>query len=88
MLDRAVADGLVVHPGRSARTLKMHFTEPATFRFFWFLNGRTVRAWSWMVLTSPSESPQYKRCFLVFLSEALPSVADGPPQGLGRFTHR
>jgi hypothetical protein len=36
-------DGPTVHPGRSARTLKMHFTEPVTFRFFWFLNGRTVR---------------------------------------------
>jgi hypothetical protein len=25
-----------VHPGRSARTLKIHFTEPVTFGFFWF----------------------------------------------------
>jgi hypothetical protein len=36
MSDKAVADGPVVHPGRSARTLKIHFTEPVTFRFFWF----------------------------------------------------
>jgi hypothetical protein len=36
MSDKAVADGLVVHPGRSARTLKIHFTEPVTFGIFWF----------------------------------------------------
>jgi hypothetical protein len=44
MLDKAVVDGTVVHPGRSARTLKMHFTEPVTFGFFWFFTGRTVHA--------------------------------------------
>jgi hypothetical protein len=44
MSDKVVADGLVVHPGRSARTLKMHFTEPVTFGFSWFFNDRTVRA--------------------------------------------
>jgi hypothetical protein len=64
MSDKVVADGSVVHLGRSARTLKMHFTKPVTFRFFWFYNGRTVRAWgrtvrAWSrtILTSPSESP-------------------------------
>jgi hypothetical protein len=36
MSDKAVADGPVVHPGRSARTLKIHFIEPVTFGFFWF----------------------------------------------------
>jgi hypothetical protein len=36
MSDKAVADCPVVHPGRSARTLKIHFTEPVTFGFFWF----------------------------------------------------
>jgi hypothetical protein len=36
MSDKEVADGPVVHPGRSARTLKIHFTEPVTFGFFWF----------------------------------------------------
>jgi hypothetical protein len=36
MSDKAVANGPVVHPGRSARTLKIHFTEPVTFGFFWF----------------------------------------------------
>jgi hypothetical protein len=36
MSDKVVADGPVVHPGRSARTLKIHFTEPVTFGFFWF----------------------------------------------------
>jgi hypothetical protein len=36
MSDKAVADGPVMHPGRSARMLKIHFTEPVTFGFFWF----------------------------------------------------
>jgi hypothetical protein len=31
--DKVVADGPVVHPVRSARTLKIHFTEPITFGF-------------------------------------------------------
>jgi hypothetical protein len=34
MSDKAVADGPAVHPRRSARTLKMNFTELVTFRFF------------------------------------------------------
>jgi hypothetical protein len=44
MSDKAVADGPTVHPGRSARTLKIHFTEPVAFGFFWFFTYRTVRA--------------------------------------------
>jgi hypothetical protein len=36
MSDKAVTNGPVVHPGRSVRTLKIHFTEPVTFGFFWF----------------------------------------------------
>jgi hypothetical protein len=36
MSDKAVTDGPIVHPGRSVRTLKIHFTEPVTFGFFWF----------------------------------------------------
>jgi hypothetical protein len=55
MSDKVVTDGPFVHPGRSARTLKMHFTELVTFGFFWFFNDRTVHAWSWTVLTSPSD---------------------------------
>jgi hypothetical protein len=42
--DKAVADGPVVHPERSARMLKMNFTEPVTFGFLLFYNDRTVRA--------------------------------------------
>jgi hypothetical protein len=74
MSDKAVADGPVVHPRRSARTLKMHFTEPVTIsdgaRFSF---GRTV------VLTY---------VFAEFMSEAHPSVVDGPPQGPGWSAHR
>jgi hypothetical protein len=44
MLDKVVADGPAVQPGRSVRTLKMHFIEPVTFEFFWFFNNQTVRA--------------------------------------------
>jgi hypothetical protein len=42
--DKAVADGPVVHPGWFARTLKIHFTEPVTFRFFLVFTDRTVHA--------------------------------------------
>jgi hypothetical protein len=34
MSDKGDADGPVVHPGRSARTLKIHFMEPVIFGFF------------------------------------------------------
>jgi hypothetical protein len=34
MSDKEVTDGSAVHPGRSVRTLKMHFIEPVTFKFF------------------------------------------------------
>jgi hypothetical protein len=44
MSNKVVADGPAVHPGRSARTLKMHFTEPVTFGVFWFFNDRTIHA--------------------------------------------
>jgi hypothetical protein len=43
MSDKAVADDPAVHPGRSARTLKMNFIEPVAFGFFLFFNDRTVR---------------------------------------------
>jgi hypothetical protein len=76
-------DGLVVHPGRSARTLKMHFTEPVTFGFF--NNGRFVpeAGRSTLGLGRCSLLLQTVRSvnvvFAVFLSEAHPSVADGLP---------
>jgi hypothetical protein len=43
MSGTVVADGPIVHPGRSARTLIIHFTEPVTFGFFWFFTtGRST----------------------------------------------
>jgi hypothetical protein len=42
MSDKAVTDGPTMHPGWSVRTLKMHFSEPITFGFFWFFYDRTV----------------------------------------------
>jgi hypothetical protein len=81
MSDKAVADGPAVHPRRSVRTLKMNFTEPVTFVFCGFsmtgqcsLLHRTVCS--------------VNLCFSVFLSEGHPDVADGPPQGPGRFALR
>jgi hypothetical protein len=55
MSDKAVVDGPVVHPGRSTRTLKLHFTELITFGFFLVFTDRTARAWSRTVLASPSD---------------------------------
>jgi hypothetical protein len=88
MSDKVVVYGSAIDPGRSARTLKMYFTEPVTFGFFWFLNGRTVHVWSWTVLTSPLIVYSVNTIFAVFLSEAHPSVVDSLPQGSGRSVHR
>jgi hypothetical protein len=33
MPDKVVVDGLAMHPGRSAKTLKLNFTELGTFGF-------------------------------------------------------
>lgn len=33
MPDKVVVDDLAMHPGRSARTLKLNVTEPDTFGF-------------------------------------------------------
>jgi hypothetical protein len=40
MSDKAVADGPDVHPKRSVKTLKMHFTKPVTFGFFFLVSQR------------------------------------------------
>jgi hypothetical protein len=43
MSNKVVMDGLAVHLRLSARTLKMHFTEPVTFGFFGFsTTGRST----------------------------------------------
>jgi hypothetical protein len=66
MSDKAVADGPVVHPGRSARTLKMNFTEPVTYGFFWFYNDRTVCAWGRTVRAWSSDGARFSiRRFVV-----------------------
>jgi hypothetical protein len=44
MSGKVVVDGSVVHPGQSARTLKMNCTEPVTFGLLWFCNDWTVCA--------------------------------------------
>jgi hypothetical protein len=89
MSDKVVVDGPAVHPGRSARTLKMHFTEPLTFGFFLvFQRPDSPR------LVSDGARFSFRRpvvltcVFAVFLFEAHPSVANGPPQGPGRSAHR
>lgn len=96
MSDKAVADGPAVHPGRFARTLKMHFTEPVTFSFFLDfqrlydprLRPDGPRLVSDGASFSFGQFAMLTRVFAVFLSEAHPSVADGPPQGVGRSAHR
>jgi hypothetical protein len=93
MSDRAVADGPAVHPGRSATTLKMHFTEPVTFGFSWFLTTRRSapeagRSAPNSARFSFGRSVVLTHIFAVFLSEAHPGVADGPPQGPRRSVHK
>jgi hypothetical protein len=88
MLDKAVMDGPVVHPGRSARTLKMHFTEPVTFGFFLgFQRPNGPRLVSDGARFSIERSVVLTCVFVVFLSEAHHSVAVGPPQGPVRSAH-
>jgi hypothetical protein len=58
MSDKVVADGSVVHPGRSARTLKMHLTELSPSGFSGFSTtgrsapeaGRSVLGLEWCSL--------------------------------------
>jgi hypothetical protein len=89
MSDKAVADGPVVHPGRSARTLKIHFTEPVTFGFFWFhrpdgprLRPDGPRLVSDGACISIGQSVVLTCVYAVFLSEAHFGVADGPRLGV------
>jgi hypothetical protein len=86
MSDRAVADGPAMHPGWSARTLKMIFTEPITFGFFLvFQRPDGPRLVSDGARFSIGRSVVLTCVFAGFLSKAHPSVTDGPPQGPGRF---
>jgi hypothetical protein len=102
MSDKAVVDGPVVHPGRSARMLKIHFTEPVTFGFLGFpkpdgprLGPDGLR----LGLDGPrlvsdgahffiGRSVVLTCVYAVFLSEGHLGVADSPPQGPGRSTLR
>jgi hypothetical protein len=86
--DKAVADGPAVNPGWSARTLKMHFTEPVTFGFLVFQrsNGPRLRPDGRRLVSdgahfSFGQSVVLTRVFAVFLSEAHPGVVDGPRIG-------
>jgi hypothetical protein len=96
MSDKAITDGPAVHPGRSARTLKINSLEPVTFRVFWFFqrpNGPRLRPDGPRLVSdgarfSSGRSVVLTCVFVVFLSEAHPSVTDGPSQGPGRSAHR
>jgi hypothetical protein len=86
MSDKAVADGPIVHPGQSVRTLKMQFSVPITSGFFWFFyaDGSRLRLEGpRLVLDSArfsfGRSIVLTCDFVVFLSEVHPGVVDGPP---------
>jgi hypothetical protein len=93
--DKVVADGPVVHPGWSARTLKVHFTEPITFGFSSIsMSGRSAPDARRSKL-GPGRCTLLRRivrsvnaCFALFLSEAHLGVVDGPLEGPGRSAHR
>jgi hypothetical protein len=95
MSGTAVADGPAVHPGRSARTLKIHFTEPVTFGFSGFSpteRSAPEAGRSALGLERCSLLHQTVRsvdlCLCSVLSEGHFGVVDGPPQGPGRFALR
>jgi hypothetical protein len=59
MSDKAVADSPAVHPRRSARTLKINFSEPITFGFSGFsTTGRSTPKAGWSALG-------HRRCSLL-----------------------
>jgi hypothetical protein len=83
MLNKAVTDGPTVHPGRSTRTLKMNFTEPITFDFFWFstsgrsaLRGRTVHEDA----KNEFYRTQHLRFFLVFNEQTVRTKRSNGPR--------
>jgi hypothetical protein len=95
MSDKALTDGPAMHTWQSTRALKMHFTEPITFRFFWFsMSGRSVLEAEWSEL-----GPEWCSLLLQavrgmnaslsqFLFETHLGIVDGPPEGPRRFVHR
>jgi hypothetical protein len=85
--------------GRAPRTVRedaiIHFTEPVTFKFFGSsLTGRSAPEAGRSALglgrclLSHRTIRSVDLCFALVLSEAHPSVADGPPQGPGRSAAR
>jgi hypothetical protein len=96
MSDKAATDSPVVHPGRSARTLKKDFYRTRHLRVLLVfqrpdgprLRPDDPRLVSNGALFSIGRSVVLTCVFAVFLSEAHPSVADGSPQGPGRSAHR
>jgi hypothetical protein len=90
MSDKAVADSPVVHPGRSARTLKIHFYQTRHLRVFLVFHrpdGPRLRM-DGPRLVSDGACFSIGRfvvltcVFAVFLSEAHLDVADGPRIGV------
>jgi hypothetical protein len=66
----------------------MHFTEPVTFGFSGFsMRPDGPRLVSDGARFSFGQSTVQTMFFVVFLSDAHPSVADGPQQGLRRPVH-
>jgi hypothetical protein len=88
MSDKTVADGLAVHPGRSARTQKNEFYRTRHLRGFLVLqrlDGPRLRPDGLRLVSdgarfSIGRSVVLTCVFAMFLSEAHPGVADGPLQ--------
>jgi hypothetical protein len=80
-----------VHPGRSARLLIIHFSEPVTFGFSvsYRPDGPRLRPDGPREVSdgprlSSGRSIVQTRIFALVLSEGHSCVTDGPPQGPGR----
>jgi hypothetical protein len=89
MSDKAVVDGPVEHPGRSARTLKKYILlnpSPSSFSGFHRPDGPRLRPDSPRLVSdgawfSIGQSVVLTCVYAVFLSEGHLGVTDGPPQG-------
>jgi hypothetical protein len=95
MSNKADTDIPAVYPRWSARMLKMNFTEPDTFGFFWFSTGgrfapeagRSTHGDEWYPLIHRTVQNR-DASFAQFLSKVHRGVADSLPEWPRWFAHR